>query len=41
MVGRLPDQRQKEMFRPLLQEMIDPKHELAMLAMIGSTTTAL
>jgi IS5 family transposase len=32
MVGRLPDQRQKEMFRPLLREMIDPKHELAMLA---------
>jgi IS5 family transposase len=32
MVGRLPEQSQRELFRPLLKEMIDLKHELALLA---------
>lgn len=32
MVGTLPDQSQKELFRPLLVELIDTKHELALLA---------
>ena len=32
MVGSLPDQKRKELFRPLLGEMIDKKHELALLA---------
>jgi IS5 family transposase len=32
MKGILPDQAQRDLFRPLLSEMIDPRHELAMLA---------
>ena len=32
MKGTLPDQTQRELFRPLLGEMIDPKHELALLS---------
>ena len=32
MKGTLPDQTQRELFRPLLRDMIDPKHELALLA---------
>jgi IS5 family transposase len=32
MKGTLPDQRQRELFRPLLRDMIDTKHELALLA---------
>src|SRR5215469_7658709 len=31
MKGTLPDQSQRELFRPLLCDMIDPKHELALL----------
>ena len=29
---RLPDQSQRELFRPLLHDIIDPKHELSLLA---------
>ena len=32
MKGTLPDQTQREMFRPILCDMIDPNHELAQLA---------
>ena len=32
MKGALPDQTQRDLFRPLLRDMIDPKHELALLA---------
>ena len=32
MKGTLPDQSQRELFRPLLRDMIDPRHELALLA---------
>jgi IS5 family transposase len=32
MKGTLPDQTQRELFRPLLRDMIDMKHELALLA---------
>jgi IS5 family transposase len=32
MKGTLPDQSQRELFRPLLRDMIDRKHELALLA---------
>jgi len=32
MKGTLPDQTQREMFRPMLCDMIDPNHELALLA---------
>jgi len=32
MKGTLPDQTQRDLFRPLLRDMIDPKHELALLA---------
>jgi IS5 family transposase len=32
MKGTLPDQTQRELFRPLLRDMIDPKHELTLLA---------
>ena len=32
MKGTLPDQNQRELFRPLLRELIDLKHELALLA---------
>jgi len=32
MKGTLPDQTQRELFRPLLSDMIDPNHELALLA---------
>ena len=32
MKGILPNQSQRELFRPLLRDIIDPKHELALLA---------
>ena len=32
MVGKLPDQNQRELFRPILADMIDPHHELVLLA---------
>jgi len=32
MKGTLPDQTQRELFRPLLRDMIDPTHELSLLA---------
>ena len=32
MKGTLPDQTQRELYRPMLCDMIDPKHELALLA---------
>jgi len=32
MKGTLPDQSQRELFRPMLRDIIDPKHELALLA---------
>jgi IS5 family transposase len=32
MKGTLPDQNQRELFRPLLCEIIDTSHELALLA---------
>jgi IS5 family transposase len=32
MIGALPDQHQRELFRPLLADLIDPRHELALLA---------
>jgi IS5 family transposase len=32
MKGILPDRNQRELFRPLLRDMIDPKHELTLLA---------
>jgi len=32
MKGTLPNQNQRDLFRPLLCDMIDPKHELALLA---------
>jgi IS5 family transposase len=32
MKGTLPDRSQRELFRPLLSDLIDPKHELALLA---------
>ena len=32
MKGTLPEQSQRELFRPLLRDMIDPKHELKLLA---------
>jgi len=32
MKGELPNQNQRDLFRPLLREMIDQKHELALLA---------
>jgi hypothetical protein len=32
MVGTLPDKSQRELFRPLLCDMIDLKHELSLLA---------
>ena len=32
MKGTLPDQSQRELFRPLLRDIIDPKHELSLLA---------
>ena len=32
MKGTLPDQNQRELFRPLLRNIIDPNHELALLA---------
>ena len=32
MKGTLPDQTQRELFRPLLRDIIDPKHELVLLA---------
>ena len=32
MKGVLPDQTQRELFRPLLRDMIDPNHELSLLA---------
>jgi IS5 family transposase len=32
MKGTLPDRTQRELFRPMLRDMIDPKHELTLLA---------
>ncbi|MDR0729338.1 MAG: hypothetical protein LBF19_04355 [Prevotellaceae bacterium] len=32
MTGTLPDKNQRELFRPLLVDMIDKRHELALLA---------
>jgi IS5 family transposase len=32
MLGKLPDRNQREIFRPMLEEMIDKGHELALLA---------
>ena len=32
MKGTLPNQTQRELFRPLLRDIIDPKHELTLLA---------
>ena len=32
MKGTLPDQTRRELFRPLLRDMIDPKHEMALLS---------
>jgi IS5 family transposase len=32
MTGKLPDRHQRELFRPLLANMIDRRHELALLA---------
>ena len=32
MKGTLPEQTQRELFRPLLRDMIDLKHELVLLA---------
>jgi IS5 family transposase len=32
MKGTLPDPSQIELYRPMLRDMIDPKHELALLA---------
>jgi IS5 family transposase len=32
MLGKLPDRNQRELFRPMLADLIDPHHELALLA---------
>ena len=32
MLGKLPDINQRELFRPMLTELIDPHHELVLLA---------
>ena len=32
MLGKLPDRNQRELFRPMLVDMIDKNHELALLA---------
>ena len=32
MIGKLPDSNQRELFRPLLEELINPQHKLALLA---------
>ena len=32
MLGKLPDKNQRELFRPMLVEMIDPSHEMVLLA---------
>ena len=32
MLGKNPSQNQRDMFRPLLKDFIDPKHELVLLA---------
>jgi len=32
MKGKLPDQRQRNLFRPILKEIVNPKHELVVLA---------
>ena len=32
MIGKLPDTNQRELFRPVLKDLIDPRHELALLA---------
>ena len=32
MLGKLPDSKQRELFRPMLVDMIDPTHELVLLA---------
>ena len=32
MIGKLPDSNQRELFRPLLEDLINPQHKLALLA---------
>ena len=32
MVGKLPDTNQRELFHPMLVDLIDPQHELVLLA---------
>ncbi len=32
MIGKLPKKRQRNLFRPMLIDFIDPTHELALLA---------
>ena len=32
MVGALPDRNQRELFRPMLADVIDPQHELVLLS---------
>ena len=32
MLGKLPDKNQRELFRPMLVDMIDPRHEMVLLA---------
>ena len=32
MVGKLPDSNQRELFRPMLADVIDPQHELVLLS---------
>ena len=32
MLGKLPDRNQRELFRPMLTDMIDKSHELALLS---------
>jgi IS5 family transposase len=32
MLGKLPDKNQRELFRPMLADMIDPTHEMVLLA---------
>jgi IS5 family transposase len=32
MLGKLPENKQRELFRPMLKDFINPRHELAMLA---------
>ena len=32
MLGKLPDLKQREIFRPMLEDIIDKRHELVLLA---------